>query len=492
MKITIVGGGTAGWISAYILQKSFPEHDITIIESSKIGIIGVGEGSTHILGSLVKNSSIQEDFDIRDFIVATDAAPKHGFKHVAWTNEKNHFYIPLDLNLSSDPIVDDFLAMKIAQEQPIHAISDTGVLIEQEKTIFHKDNINIEHLDGLSYHFDGKLVGEFFKKHVVSKGASLIDDVILDIKLDQTGSIESLALDNGANVVSDLFVDCTGMAKLLMNKLGGKWLSYKDTLLVNSALPYPIPYNPPVSLEPVSISTALSAGWTWRLPLAGRFGCGYVFCDNFITFDQAHLELQDHLGIEIKPFREIKFNSGRFENVWIKNCVSLGLAAAFVEPLEATSIHASTLQVQKLVTTIKNGITEQSVKEYNDQVSTLYDEIKEFIALHYTGGRNDTEFWIEANKAARTDFVNHVLEIAKTRFLRPEDIPNKESNISYQAWNQLLAGLGHINKDVALKQLANKDMSEHYAKFRSQILTRLENCKTVEDTLVNGRFNVTG
>jgi tryptophan halogenase len=481
MKIVIVGGGTAGWLSAYYIQQSLKDNvSITVIESSKLGIIGVGEGGTHMLGSFINNKDIEVDFDIKDFIIETSAAYKHGFKHVNWTNKQGHYFNPLDMNISKNSNIDLFLARQILRGEPIHIISDLGLLIEQQKTVIFKDETGFAPIDGYSYHFDGTKVGQFFKKRT---NAKLIDSVVKNVSLDEIGQIKDLLLEDGQIVLGDLYIDCTGFSKVLMKSLNTKWVDYKN-LLVNSALPYTLPCVPPVEILPHSTSTTLSSGWVWNIPISDRFGCGYVFNEDFISFEQAQQEVEELVGHSINPIKKIKFQSGRYEKTWIKNCVSLGLASAFVEPLEATSIHATTYQIQQLVSVLIKKI---NVDTFNTNVNGMYDEIKEFIALHYMGGKDTSDFWNVVAEETSTDFTKNIIEISKHRFLKETDIVNNHNSISYRAWNQVLAGLGFFTKDVATQYLRH-DTEGQYTAWKLSMLALFDKCKSINDVLENGKF----
>jgi tryptophan halogenase len=184
---------------------------------------------------------------------------------------------------------------------------------------------------------------------------------------------------------------------------------------------------------------------------------------------------------EINPGKHIKFEAGRMENLWHKNCVALGLAAAFVEPLEATSIHATKIQIDSLGESLKN----QSSKDlYNKDMSKMYDDIKDFIVLHYKGSRNDTEFWRHVNTIS-TPRVDEILEIAKTRMLTEDDIPNPHNHLSYRAWNHVLAGLGKFSKEVA-ENSVTAGMAERYELWKTQTLDKLQDYKDLEEALTVG------
>ena len=486
-NIVIVGGGTAGWLAAFYILKTKPEYKITVIESSTIGIIGAGEGGTHILGSILNNTEIDYGIDIKEFIKEADATFKQGVRHENWTGTTDHYFNPLDLNFSDDPKIDDRLAHLIANEQPIHPVSNLGMFIDQDRCLIKKDESGLAPVDGFSYHFDGNKVGQFFKRRVLSMGGIVVDAVVQNVVHNNTGGISSVILSNNTAIQGDFFIDCTGFARVLMNHVGAKWISYKDNLLMNSAMPFLLEYEPPVWPKPVTLSRALSSGWMWQIPTIERFGCGYVFCDKFLSFEDAQAEIEKLLGHPIKPIKQIRFDSGRLDKPWSHNCLSLGLASAFVEPLEATSIHATTIQIKKFV----EYIDRSDSKTYNEEICAMYDEIKDFIVLHYLSGKTGTPFWdyISKNDIA-TDLVKKIINIAKTRLLTKDDVPNKENSIGYQAWNQILGGLGFISKEVAAKHIAGREntVKEEFLKWQLKQIEQMSDCKTNVDAVLHGYF----
>jgi tryptophan halogenase len=318
-------------------------------------------------------------------------------------------------------------------------------------------------------------------------GGNVIDASVQLVEHHENGNIASILLSDNTVVVGDFFIDCTGFARMLIKTVGAKWISYQDHLLMNSAMPFLLEYEPPVWPKPITLSRAMNSGWMWQIPTAERFGCGYVFCDKFISFEQAQQEVEDLLGKKIKPIKQIKFDSGRLDKPWSMNCLSLGLASAFVEPLEATSIHASTIQIKKFIEYIDSDDQDQ----YNTEIGLMYDEIKDFIVLHYLGGKSGTAFWDYVNTHdIATAFVKKIITTAKTRLLTKDDVPNKDSNIGYQAWNQILAGLGFISKEVAKNHLLGRELQVHeevWAWRTNQIDNMLE-CKTNIDAVLHGYF----
>jgi hypothetical protein len=477
MNIVIAGGGTAGWLAALILSKIY-NHNITVIESSKIGIIGVGEGGTHVVGSLI-NSNSTLGFNPKDFMEDVQGSMKIAVQHSGWPNT---YKLPLDILPNTQR--EDFLPLMISQNKNLHDVSPLGLFLSEDKVPIRKDESGVWTETEWSYHFDGHLVGKWLRKQ--SKNVKVIDSIVSKVNIDDNG-IESLMLEDGSLITGDLYIDCTGFKKLLMNNLNNKWISYSKHLILNSAIPFRLPYHRPIGIY--TGAEAMTAGWSWKIPLFDKMGFGYVYCDEFISYDDAIKELEmRHPKFDISPNNHIKFEAGRLENMWQKNCISLGLASAFVEPLEATSVHATKIQIDALGEALKNGTSSAT---YNKDMSKIYDDIKDFIVLHYLGGRSDTPFWQYcASGEILTDRVKDILEIASHRMLTEDDISNPYNHLSYRAWNHVLAGLGKISKEVAEKSVT-AGMEDRYNSWKNITLNKIHDYKDLEDALINGDWTVT-
>lgn len=474
MNIVIVGGGTAGWLAALILSNLY-KHSVTMIESSKIGIIGVGEGGTHVIGSLINNNT-EFNFDPRTFMEKTEGSMKIAVQHSGWPN---NYYLPLDILPNTDK--EDFLPLLISQNKNIQDVSALGLFLSEKKVPIKTDETGVWTETNWSFHFDGHLVGKFLKDN--SKDVTVIDNIVTHVSTDVNG-ITGLTLEDGTSITGDLYIDCTGFKRLLMNKLDNRWISYSKNLIMNGAVPFRLPYQ---YFHDIGIHTqaqAMSSGWTWKIPLFNKIGLGYVHCDSFINYDEIIQELEARYpNVEINPGKTIKFEAGRLENMWHKNCVSLGLASAFVEPLEATSVHATKLQIDALGEALKNKTSQEL---YNKDMSKIYDDIKDFIVLHYLGGRTDTEFWRYCSSGAiMTDRIKEILEIAKYRMLTEDDIPNPYNHLSYRAWNHVLAGLGKFSKDVAEKSVT-EGMSKRYNIWKKETLTKINDYKNLKEAMMIG------
>tara|TARA_A100001388_G_scaffold158212_1_gene118014 strand:+ start:18308 stop:19789 length:1482 start_codon:yes stop_codon:yes gene_type:complete len=461
MKIVIVGGGTAGWLAALMISRIRPEHTVTVIESSKIGIIGAGEGSTGSLTNIVQNEMWNLGCVEKDFVKECDATIKLGIKHIGWNKDtKSHYYGPIDGTPTSNDRCDIVFqhALGFRDQNLLHLATELGYKIHHNKNSFVEDAGNH------AYHFDAHKVGKYFKKisNTVKHIDSEVDHVIKD---KEKGWVTKLKLSNGQTVEGDMFIDASGFNQVLMKAVGGKWKSYRENLPVNSALPFLLPYEDDEVIEPVTNAWAQKNGWCWQIPTLNRRGCGYVFCADFVTPDKAQEELEQTIGKKIDPIRLLTFDSGRQETLWIKNVLSIGLCAAFAEPLEATSIHTTIMQLKHFIfgclgTQREDTCNKGTVDEYNKTNAHLYDTMKDFLVAHYTCGRNDTEFWkyIDAGHT-KTDFVKSMHEVCKHRVPNATLFPRQEGSAGWPLWSYVLAGTGALTPEVCQKEIMyNNDM----------------------------------
>lgn len=455
MKIVIVGGGTAGWLGALMLTRIRPEHTVTVIESSKIGIIGAGEGSTGSLTNVIQNIMWDFGIDEQEFIRETDSTIKLGIKHIGWNKDtKSHYIGPIDGSPTSGDNSDIVFqhALGYRDENLLHIATELGYKIHHNKNSF------VEPAGNHAYHFDAHKVGQYFKK--ISTHAEHIDSEVEHVLTDsETGYVTELKCANGQTVKGDFFIDASGFNQVLMKAVVGKWKSYKENLPVNSAMPFLLPYEEDEVIEPVTNAWAQRNGWCWQIPTKNRRGCGYVFCDDFVTPEQAQAELEQNIGKKIEPIRVLKFDSGRQEKLWIKNVLSIGLCAAFAEPLEATSIHTTIMQLKHFIFSslgaqVTDTCNEGTIDEYNNTNAHLYDTMKDFLVAHYTCGRNDTEFWRYIDSGATsTDFVNDLHAMCKHRVPNSSMFPRQEGSAGWPLYSYVLAGTGALTDETCRREL---------------------------------------
>lgn len=449
--IVIVGGGTAGWLAAMMLSgvaaRERAATQITVIESSKIGTIGVGEGSTAVFRQLLKHLHLDEAEFLRD----TGATIKYGIRHRDWRRLGHHYDGPID-----DPRLvaggADLDSYAVAAGRPVaEAHLFQHLLNANRAPVADRDGRIVpagpfHH----AFHFDQALAGAWLKKK--SKGIHVIDDQITGVETGG-GGITALHLESGARVDGDFFLDCTGFRRALVKELGAQWISYSDVLPVNRAMPFWVDIPEGDEIEPCTLAWAQKSGWMWKIPTQTRYGCGYVYSDAHLTPDQAKAEIEAALGYEIHPRNDIRIDAGRQKDAWIGNCVALGLSSSFLEPLEATSIHGSIMQLMLLSAWIT---APDGRARYNAATARQVDDFRDFIRLHYVSERRDSPFWRDVAESHPADLKDR-LALWQTRLPLAADFepfPMGLPHLQGQLYTPVLDGLGLLNQQAARTAMA--------------------------------------
>lgn len=475
-NFVIVGGGTAAWLAALMLRQALPlSHKITVVESSKIPTIGVGEGTTAVFRQMLKAFG----FDEFEFLRETEATIKFGIRHKDWRSVGQHYDGPID---------DPHLVMEPADLRPQsyidvfscaagRKVSDTHLfayLLDGQKAPFARQ------ADGSflpmgpyhhAYHFDQAKAGQWLRKKSV--GVKMIDAQVSGVERDANGNITALKTD-GEPIKGDFFFDCTGFRRTLISAMGAQWVSYANVLPVNRALPFWLDIAENEELTPYTMAWAQSAGWMWMIPTQKRIGCGYVYSDHHITPDQAKAEIEKTLGRKIEPRNNIKIDSGRVDKAWIGNCLALGLASSFLEPLEATSIHGTIVQMMVFLSRHLNCTPDDAV-DYNSFAARQLDDFKNFINVHYVSERRDTPFW--KNVAADFISVQTKERLATWQKKMPgwEDfspLPGGFAHTEQQLYYPVLDGLGLLNRAAAQAQMEALPAVRKKAKAAADSLTQ--------------------
>jgi tryptophan halogenase len=472
MKIVIVGGGTAGWLAALFLANrnkrldGFQPYDITVVESSKIPIIGAGEGSTGLLlDTLNRKLKKLDGLSESEFVEKTNATVKLGLDCKDWNGDGKSFFEPLQPSHTFSENVDiDFLLASTYGES--YQASPTGPMWEHNKVPFYSMT-STNGTGGYSYHFDAHKVGEYFKEVALKNGVKHIDAEVGNIdKNPNTGNIESVELkDTNETIQADLWFDCTGFSRKLINEVGGGWVDYSKWLPVNKALTYFWPYEENEEIKPHTLALAMPNGWMWQIPTQERYGCGYVYCDKFISDGEAQKELEKITGREINQNRLIEFSAGRVENVWTNNVIAVGLASNFLEPLEATSIHATIVQLDLfcnfyLDAELNKTLYPTARKKYNMIVANMIDSYKELIQHHYMTKREDSEFWrYYKNDVPKLEAVTDIIDICKYRSPNYKDFDFHFGSGGWGVTSFILTGLGHLSKRTCADTLWNNGLN---------------------------------
>ncbi len=403
-RIAIVGGGTAGWMTALILARVLLPRgvEITLVESPSVGIISVGEGSTPWLRGFFDSLGIEE----AEWMPACDATYKCGITFDGWSTRPGferyfHPFASMLDNLTMTQFVHNAEARLSGANLHAHPdrffIAARLAAARRAPKAAEQFPFDIWH----GYHFDATLVGQFLQRKALQRGVRHLERHVTHATLDAGGAIASLATREGESISADLFVDCTGFAGLLIDKaLQTPFVSFAENLFNDAGVAMPSPIEGSIPSE--TVSTALRHGWAWRIPLSSRYGNGYVYSTQFCSPDEAERELRERLGLleSDTPARHLRMKIGRVSQHWNRNCLAVGLSQGFIEPLEATAL----LFIQQTATAFADvlacGDLGEAVRErFNRQVNEHFEGTRDYIVTHYkTNTRTDTEYW-RANAA---------------------------------------------------------------------------------------------
>ena len=400
MKICIIGGGTAGWLAAFMLSQIDKVKSVNVIESDKIDIIGTGEGSTGIFSSIV------ERIGAKQFMQKTNSTYKLGIQHRDWYKKGTTYNGPIDSPANQPNEYKDVYKKLLKNNDNLSKAHINSFLMDHNYA--PKVDINgmsIKIAGSVAYHFDGHEVGQVIKKYLLNADPKVICtvDTISRASIDDFSNISEIH-GEVASYSADLFVDCTGFRRLLNDYIKETWVSYKEHLAVDTAIPFLLDSKD----MKYTVAQAMNNGWMWQIPKKNKLGCGYNFSSKFCTEEDAIKEVEEFLGQKINPIKIIKYNVGSLQNVYSKNVMFLGLSANFLEPLEATSIHTTIEQLYRFVEVLEGSKTR---KEFNSEISELMEDMRDFIVLHYRVQRDDTEFWkSEKNRTFMSDKLKKQLD----------------------------------------------------------------------------------
>ena len=398
-KIVIVGGGSAGWMTAMLLANAFIAKGIAIevLESPTVGIIGVGEGSTPWLRGFFDSLGIEES----EWMPECNATYKCGITFDGWSTKPGfeHYFHPfasmLD-NLTMTQFVHNAHARLNGADVPAHPNRFFIASRLAENNLAPKPGQTFPFDVWYGYHFDSVLLGEYLHRKAVQRGVKYTKCHVTGAQLNERGEIASVSIQDGAPVTGDIFVDCTGFAGLLIQKvLGTPFVSFSNNLFNDAAIAMPSPIGEDIPSQ--TISTALRHGWRWKIPLTSRYGNGYVYSSAFCSADEAERELREGLGLldSDTPARHLKMKIGRGTKHWNANCLAVGLSQGFIEPLEATAL----LFIQRTVTTFiefleAGDVGDAAHDRCNQRINDHFEGTRDYIVTHYkTNTRRDTEYW---------------------------------------------------------------------------------------------------
>ena len=403
--VVILGGGTAGWLTASLIAAEHGDAvSVTVVESPDIPIIGVGEGTWPSMRTTLQKIGIHE----RDLIRHCDASFKQGTEFIDWVSERepNRYYHPFSLpaDYATLNLAEHWLASELQQDF-CSAVTPQAEIIRSSLAPKSLDVPEYAFQLNYGYHFDAAKLSELLSEHALQKlGVFHIFANLQEVVLAENGAIEALKLDRGDLLSADIYVDCSGQRSLLLGEaLGVPALSMAEILPNDRAIATQVPYAyPEEEIASATRSSAQSCGWIWDIGLQSRRGVGYVHSSVYISEDEAHEVLSSYLKAtqeQVKladlTFRSIPFTPERREVAWFRNCVAIGLSAGFIEPLEASSIALIEQAASRLcaLLPICAGSLEREAQRFNEQMTRQWRQVEEFLQLHYALSQRDSDYW---------------------------------------------------------------------------------------------------
>ncbi len=513
-NITIVGGGSTGWLAAAILnhrlQWGFAHPDgvqITLIESPEVPIIGVGEATIPPIRRTLELLEISED----EFVARTNATFKLGVRFDNWHRpdggKPKSFFHPFTGGVQIGGRNPAASLLRYGLPEGLDVDPQLTNLVGHGVAAAAASKSPRRHGDppyqgalGYAYHVDAALFSAFLQEVSIARGVTHVRDTVAGIERDERGHIAALRLAGGQRHDVELVLDCSGFRGLLINQaLEEPFESFAPYLFNDSAVAVQTAHPDGEALAPTTVSTAMGNGWRWRIPLQSRVGNGYVFSSAFATDAQATddllaaLEGQQRL---VEP-RTLKMRVGRCRRSWVGNCVALGLAGGFVEPLESTGIQFVDFACRRLLQCLPSSDFEPGpIAKFNAQMASIYEDVRDFLGLHFTlGDRDDTPYWRAMHhEAKRSDRLQECLDLWRAALPDPYD-PRPSDIFTFWSVSAVLFGKGfYADSNLVGTDLLPRPVWERYIHdflaIRTGLLAKLpdhaEMLQTMIDAAVTG------
>ena len=485
MNLVVLGGGSAGWITALYVKNLFPHHTVTVLQSATVGIIGVGEATTSHSINFFNSIGL----DVLDLLNNTNGTVKNGNNFVNWRGDGSRYFHTFSENIVDFKIPGIFdsdcrefyLKYLIKNNLPFEQYLYQTKLAYAHKVDLYNTSWAIQ--------VDARDFARYLENFGKGKGIEIIEGDYTHATQDENGSITYLNLQDLRSIPCDFVFDCSGFARLLVGKLYQEpWVSYRQYIPTKRAAMFWL--DPEQDIEPYTSSIAMKYGWMLKIPLQHRSGSGYVFDSDYIDETEAVREAEQYWGRSLDVKKSIGFDTGRYQRVWIKNCMAIGLSTGFIEPLEATSLWSS-LQQLEIFRHFLNEIQEprdSSLALYNRLMANHFDEKMRYIYLHYCTDRSDTGFWKDFRKNYPTPpGLDEILSLIRENNLRHFNVDSIDTigHFSLYSYLQTCYGLGLFTNNINIDNYENlspgpdeyrimTDVMAHNAPNHSQVLKMLK------------------
>ena len=463
-SVVVVGGGTAGWMTACYLKAAFGDRvRITLVESPGVETIGVGEATFSTMRSFFEYIGLAE----HEWMPPCRATYKLAIKFRGWSEPGIDFYHPFERLPVVDGFtladwwismggVDDFgrsvfLAAALCDgvRSPRHLDGSLVADLGRDDSLSRStpDDETVQYPYG--YHFDATHLAKLLARHGIGQGVEHIVDEIAHVRLDARGWISHLVGSSGRHFDADLYVDCTGFRGVLVNgALHEPFISFADTLPNDRAVVCRVPREDPSTIQPFTTATAAAAGWIWSIPLFDGISAGYVYSSRYSSEDEAERIFRSFVGRgdEDVATKHIGMRVGRSRNTWVNNCVAVGLAAGFVEPLESTGLFLVQHGIEQLVKNWPGAQWDDGLRRsYNAQMANCIDGIREFLALHYhASARRDNDYWQDAKRRPLPDGLRERMAYWHTKLPDRDSVYLPYHGFDPYSYSCMLLGLGEV------------------------------------------------
>ncbi len=483
-RVVIVGGGSAGWLTACLLAAELDlvnsNYSITLVESSDINPIGVGEGTWPTMRATLKKIGISEN----DFIVNCDASFKQGSQFINWqgNTSANPIYSD-DSYIHPFTLPSEFQSINLApywqqysdQVSFADAVSSQSVLAKHGKAPKLITSPEYSFIGNYGYHLDAGKFSGLLKRQAIDKlNVKHVIDNVIAINNNEIGDIVNIETEKNGKIAGDLFVDCTGFASLLIGKhYNIDFIDKKHQLFNNTAIAIQTPYSDPdEDIASCTLSTAQTNGWVWDIGLQSRRGVGHVFSNDYTSVEQAEQELRKYLiptvgekQAENLPSRTIQFTPGHREKFWHNNCLAIGMSAGFIEPLEASALALIELSANFLAEHFpkNHSMMKITAKRYNQTTSQHWEQIIEFLKLHYVlSKRTDSQYWLDnVNPKSIPDSLLENLELWQHQYPYHNDQLANNPLFPAASYQYIMFGMGFKSSPIIKRQNKQVEQRAH-------------------------------